>query len=82
MVDDDPQARVYYPKLLRQSHPSHRVILAENGSEALRLLRKEVPALIMLDLLMPEVDGFAVLEAVRSDPRTQSIPVIIISGKL
>jgi YesN/AraC family two-component response regulator len=41
-----------------------------------------VPALILLDLMMPELDGFGVLEAVRSDPRTQRVPVLVLSGKL
>ena len=82
VVDDDPDARVYYQKLLRESHPFNRIILAENGSQALQVLKNETPGLILLDLMMPKVDGFAVLENLRSNPRTQCVPVIIISGKL
>jgi signal transduction histidine kinase/AraC-like DNA-binding protein/ABC-type sugar transport system substrate-binding protein len=82
VVDDDPQARNYYQKLLESSHPSSRIILAENGSQALQILRDETPAFILLDLIMPEVDGFTVLEWVRNEVRTQHIPVIVISGKL
>jgi AraC-like DNA-binding protein len=82
IVDDDPQARDYYLKMLERSHPGRRVVVAENGSRALDILQNEVPALILLDLMMPEVDGFKVLERVRSDVRTQHIPVVIISGKL
>jgi YesN/AraC family two-component response regulator len=82
VVDDDPQARDYYKKLLALSHPERRILLAENGSQALDILQTEVPALILLDLVMPEVDGFKVLERVRADARTQRVPVVIVSGKL
>ena len=82
VVDDDPDARAYYQKLLKESHPFNRIILAENGSQALQILKNEAPGLILLDLMMPKVDGFAVLENLRSNPRTQCVPVIIISGKL
>ncbi len=82
IVDDDPQVRAYYQKVLHHSQPQRRVLVANNGRQALDLLGEELPGLILLDLIMPEMDGFAVLEAIRGDARTQRIPVIIISGKL
>lgn len=82
VVDDDPEARSYYLKLLENRHPLSRIVLTENGSQALEILKMETPALILLDLMMPNVDGFTVLESIRTNPRTQCIPVIIISGKL
>ncbi len=82
VVDDDPQAREYYQRVLQSSQPARRILLAENGERALEILKQETPGLILLDLMMPELDGFGVLEWVRNDPRTQRIPVIIISGKL
>ncbi len=82
VVDDDPQARAYYHNLLAGRFPERSILLAENGAQALKILENEIPALILLDLLMPEVDGFTVLERVRGDLRTQHIPVVIISGKL
>lgn len=82
IVDDDADCRVYYQKLLGNAHSQNRVILADSGKQALEILDVETPALILLDLMMPEVDGFEVLENVRSNARTRSVPVIIISGKL
>ena len=82
VVDDDSESRAYYQKLLTNELAQHRVLLARGGQEALDILQNETPALLLLDLMMPDVDGFAVLKAVRRDPRTRSLPVIIISGKL
>ncbi len=82
IVDDDPQALEHYRELLSQSYPQNRLIFANAGRQALEILQDETPALILLDLMMPEVDGFTVLEQVRSEPRTQQVPVVVISGKL
>ena len=82
VVDDDPQARAYYQKILHNGQPQRRVLVANNGCQALENIKEELPGLILLDLIMPEMDGFAVLEAIRGEARTQRIPVIIISGKL
>jgi signal transduction histidine kinase/AraC-like DNA-binding protein/DNA-binding LacI/PurR family transcriptional regulator len=82
VVDDDPQAREFYLKILEKSQPHRRILQAENGVQALKILKSEVPGLILLDLMMPEVNGFAVLESIRGDDRLLRIPVIVISGKL
>ena len=52
------------------------------GREALRLLEEETPDLVLLDLMMPDIDGFQVLEYLRGNIKTASIPVIIITGKI
>jgi signal transduction histidine kinase/ABC-type sugar transport system substrate-binding protein/AraC-like DNA-binding protein len=82
IVDDDSQARDYYQGILEKIYPQRKLIKAENGAQALAVLQQETPALVILDLLMPEVDGFCVLERIRADARTQRVPVVIISGKL
>ena len=82
VVDDDAQARQYYLQLLESSHPKHRILQAESGSQAISILSSETPAFILLDLMMPEMNGFEVLSWIRAEPRTQSIPVLIISGRL
>lgn len=82
IVDDDAECRTYYQTLLGDHISQNRVILAEGGKQALEILKEETPVLILLDLMMPEVDGFDVLESVRGNARTRNVPVIIISGKL
>jgi CheY-like chemotaxis protein len=54
------------------------VMEAVDGKEALSFLGKETPDLVLLDLIMPNVDGFQVLQNMRKDPRVQKIPVIVL----
>jgi signal transduction histidine kinase/AraC-like DNA-binding protein/ABC-type sugar transport system substrate-binding protein len=82
VIDDDPQARRYYIDLLEKSFSNHRVLQAENGRQAVEILKTETPAFILLDLIMPEMNGFEVLAWVRSEPRLRCIPVFLISGRL
>jgi len=82
IVDDDPQARTLYHQLVTEAWPASTVREAEGGAQALALLEDQIPCLILLDLMMPEVDGFAVLEKVRADPRTHQVPVVVMSGKV
>ena len=56
------------------------VMAAEDGEEALRLARTESPDLILLDVILPKMQGFDVLRALKSDPHTSPIPVIILSN--
>jgi signal transduction histidine kinase len=58
----------------------HRVLLASDGREALQVLGTEEVDMVLLDLLMPEVDGFGVLEAMRADPALSALPVLVISA--
>jgi DNA-binding response OmpR family regulator len=56
------------------------VITAVDGENALELARSEQPALILLDLIMPKLHGFAVMRALKKDPETAAIPIIVISN--
>ena len=56
------------------------VIAAVDGEEALRMTRAEAPDLVLLDLIMPKMQGFEVLRALKADPGTAAIPVIILSN--
>ena len=79
VVDDDADAREVYRRGLRQS--GWEVREACHGVEALERLEEDGPAdVIILDLMMPEMDGFAVVEHLRRDPRWSGIPVVIASA--
>ena len=80
VVDDTPDARRLICRIL-QSQGAFQLYEASNGKEAIELAKKELPDLIILDLMMPELDGFSVLDALKEDPRTSSIPVIVVTAK-
>jgi AraC-like DNA-binding protein len=82
IVDDDPQALALYQSIVANALPGYPIRVADNGSAALAALHLEIPALIILDLIMPEVDGFTILAQVRADRRTCHVPVLIISGHI
>jgi len=80
VVDDSPEARRLIRRIL-QSQGDFEIFEATNGLEAIELVNKERPDLVILDLMMPEVDGFAVLDILRSKPETANIPVIVATAK-
>src|SRR5215216_386267 len=78
IVDDSPTARAL---LARQVGAlGHHVTLAAQGREALALLAQRPFDLVLLDMVMPEMDGYAVLEHIKGDPHLREIPVVMISG--
>lgn len=58
----------------------YKVEVAHNGEEALKKIKKEQPALVITDLLMPKVDGFSLIYKLRSNPETRDLPVMVISA--
>ena len=82
IVDDDTSALALYQSIVAKALPGYPIRVADNGPAALAALQLEVPALIILDLIMPEVDGFTILAQVRADQRTCHVPVLVISGHL
>ncbi len=80
ILEDDPGARRLLRRILQARGP-YQILEAENGREGLELIRRERPDLILLDLMMPEVDGFGVLEVLQSEEELQGIPVIVVTAK-
>ncbi len=76
IIDDDETFRYVIKQIIRQE-PRYEVIEANDGGDGLRLARDAQPDVIMLDLQMPNVDGFTVLQELGADRRTSVIPVII-----
>jgi len=81
VADDEPEALQLFMRMLASAGRPYRVLRASNGRQALDLLRERRPDVILLDLIMPEMDGFQVLEAKHDDPRIREIPVIVISSR-
>jgi len=80
VVDDDPGILELHSRLIEQT--GRRAITARNGREALALVEGQMPDLILLDLMMPEMDGFAMLDELRARESTRDIPVIILTARL
>jgi adenylate cyclase len=78
VVDDDPLNRRLLTASLERE--GHRTSAAGDGLAALAALREETPDVILLDIVMPELDGLAVLEQIKQDAELRHIPVIVISG--
>ena len=78
IVDDEPFNVDYLEQELEDQN--YETLAAINGQDALDKIRVEHPDLILLDIMMPIMDGFAVLECIKAEPLTRDIPVIVISA--
>jgi hypothetical protein len=81
VVDNEPQLVELFSRMLQSAGETYRLIKAFGGQEALERLRSQSVDLVLLDLLMPEVDGLAVLGAMKEDATLSQIPVIVISAQ-
>ncbi len=79
VVEDNDVAALQIRTALEAS--GYRVVVASGGAEALAAIKKAVPDGVVLDLMMPEVDGFAVLQEIRATPWTVSLPVLVLTAK-
>ena len=80
IIEDDPKARLLLRRIL-QTRGKYQIFEAEDGASGLELVRRERPDIILLDLMMPGTDGFAVLEAIKADEKMNDVPVIVITAK-
>jgi len=81
VVDDDQEAQRLFRRMLASSRRGYRVLRASEGQEALAILREQRPDAVLLDLMMPGMDGFHLLALKRQDPALRDIPVIILSAR-
>jgi Response regulator containing a CheY-like receiver domain and an HD-GYP domain len=79
VVDDDPKAVELIA--VRIMGLASTVLRAYGGREAIDIVRQELPDLIVLDLMMPEVNGFDVVEALNEQPNTARIPILVVTAK-
>jgi signal transduction histidine kinase/DNA-binding LacI/PurR family transcriptional regulator/AraC-like DNA-binding protein len=80
IVDDNAEIRAMHARMV-QEQAAYRVLQAANGREALAIMRETRPDLVLLDLVMPELDGFGVLEAMRADERLSGVPVVVLTAQ-
>ena len=80
IADDHPHVRQLIRRIL-QAQGSYTLLEAEDGKAAVEITQKEKPDLVILDLMMPELDGFSVLDALKNDPDTTNIPIIVVTAK-
>jgi DNA-binding response OmpR family regulator len=78
LVEDDPLiVKIYTTRLTADGY---QVFSAENGEAGLEVASKEIPDLIVLDIMMPRIDGYGVLEKIRANPRLKHIPILVYSN--
>jgi signal transduction histidine kinase/DNA-binding LacI/PurR family transcriptional regulator/DNA-binding response OmpR family regulator/AraC-like DNA-binding protein len=82
IVDDDAQILDFYRQVVSAGCPGYPVRTAADGSAALAYMAEETPSLVILDLMMPEVDGFEVLDWMRARDPTRRVPVVILSSRV
>jgi CheY-like chemotaxis protein len=78
-IDDDPLALQLIEAVLGSE--GYVVLKATGGQEGIAIAQREQPALVILDLLMPEVDGFEVVKRLRADPATAAIPIVVLTSR-
>jgi signal transduction histidine kinase/CheY-like chemotaxis protein len=81
VVDDEPDALQLLSRMLTAAERGYRVLRAESGAEALEMMRRRQPDLVLLDLVMHGMDGYSVLRVKREEPKIAHIPVIAVSAQ-
>lgn len=79
LIEDEPQMRKNMQLILRRE--GFEVVAAADGSEGILLAKRELPDLILCDVMMPEVDGYGVLGALRAERATETVPFIFLTAK-
>lgn len=79
VVDDEPDTAEMFAEMMELN--GHRVLKSYGGAQAIHLITREKPDLVLLDIMMPDVSGLDVLRFMRRDPRLIHIPVVVVSAK-
>ncbi len=78
VVDDDPDVREFNTTVVEEN--GYTPVVAENGEEGLKLVKKEKPDLVILDVLMPKQSGIRLYRELKTDKSLKDIPVVMLSG--
>ncbi len=79
-AEDDSEHRMMMRLIIKETNAT--LVGVANGREALQKIQEQRPDLVLLDLFMPELDGFGVMKALKSNPKTRNIPIIVVSACL
>ncbi|RKY31995.1 MAG: hypothetical protein DRP67_01630 [Candidatus Omnitrophota bacterium] len=79
LIEDDPDTLVYISKILKRE--GYEVEEAENGEEGLKKFRETKPDLVVLDIMLPGIDGWEVLKRIKSGLRSRKTPVVMLTAK-
>jgi len=79
IVEDEPDTAEMFAEMMRLS--GHHVLKSYGGTPAIALISHELPDVVVLDVMMPDLSGLEVLRYIRRDPRLEQIPVIVVSAK-
>ncbi len=82
IIDDEPGMLDLHSRMIQAALPDCQVLTAQSGQQGLRLMRNVLPDLVLLDLMMPEMDGFGVLKAMQDEQMLCNMPVIILSAQV
>lgn len=82
IIDDEPACLDLHSRIVSMWSDKCNILTANNGREAIPIIQSETPDLVLLDLVMPELDGFGVLEMMRSNEHTRDIPVLVLTGQV
>ena len=77
-VDDEPLNLMILKELFEDEHD---ITLAESGEEAMEQLEKAIPDVVLLDVMMPGIDGIEVCKRIRANPKLEKVKVVMVSGK-
>ena len=81
LIIDDEEDLVFFIKSALELHGRYRVLYSTDGKSGMEIARREKPKLILLDIMMPEKDGFEVLKELKKDGETMTIPVVMLTAK-
>ena len=81
LADDDPEILDLHARMVAENIPGCQILRASNGRIALQLMRETLPTLVLLDLMMPELDGAGVVKAMQEDEKLREVPVIVLTAQ-
>jgi len=81
LADDDPEILNMHARLVTEHIPGCRILTAPNGKIAMQIMRETVPGMVLLDLMMPELDGAGVIREMQDDSRLRDVPVIVLTSQ-